>query len=255
MTVDQFSRTAMQIGQEGLQKLFASRVAVFGIGGVGGYSAEALARAGVGAIDIFDDDLVCATNINRQVIALTSTIGKYKVDVMSDRIADINPDCIVTAHRMFYMPDTSPEIDMSEFDYVIDAIDTVTGKIELIMRCREAGVPIVSVMGAANKMDPTQFVVTDIFSTEMDPLAKVMRKELKSRGVGELKVVYSKERPTEPIEDMEISCRYGCICPADARRNCLVRRQIPASNPFVPPVAGLIAAGEVVKYLARATRA
>jgi tRNA A37 threonylcarbamoyladenosine dehydratase len=232
-----------------MARIYAAKVAVFGIGGVGGYTAEALARSGVGAIDLFDDDRICLTNLNRQIIAMRSTVGRYKVDVMRERIMDINPDCQVGVFKMFYMPDTADGVDLSAYDYVVDAIDTVTGKIELISRAKAAGVPIICAMGAANKLDPTKFVVTDIFKTEMDPLAKVMRKELRARGLSGVKVVYSTEKPGTPIEDDEISCRTGCVCPPGTARYCTIRRQIPASNAFVPPVAGLILAAEVVKDL------
>ncbi|GHU62200.1 tRNA threonylcarbamoyladenosine dehydratase [Clostridia bacterium] len=247
--VNQFSRTAMQFGSENMEKIFSARVAIFGIGGVGGYTAEALARAGVGALDLVDDDLICLTNINRQITATHSTVGKYKVDVMRDRILDINPDARVGVYKMFYLPETANQIDLSQYDYVVDAVDTVTAKIELIVRAKAAGVPIICAMGAANKLDPTAFVVADIHKTEMDPLAKVIRKELRARGIKDVKVVYSKEPALTPIEDMEISCRTGCVCPPAAARTCLIRRQIPASNGFVPPAEGLIIAGEVIKDL------
>jgi tRNA A37 threonylcarbamoyladenosine dehydratase len=250
MTLNQFSRTAMQFGRENMEKLFAAKVAVFGIGGVGGYTAEALARTGIGALDLFDDDRICLTNLNRQITAMRSTVGQYKADVMKARIQDINPQCVVGARRMFYMPETADEVDLTQYSYVVDAIDTVTGKIELIVRAKAAGVPIICAMGAANKLDPTAFVVVDIHKTEMDPLAKVMRKELRARGIKDVKVVYSKEPPMTPVEDEEISCRTGCVCPPGTARTCTIRRQIPASNAFVPPVCGLILAGEVVKDLA-----
>jgi len=232
-----------------MQRVFDARVAVFGIGGVGGFCVEALVRSGIGAIDLFDDDRICLTNLNRQITATRSTVGKYKVDVMAERIADINPDCRVVTHKMFYMPDTSGEIDLAVYDYVVDAIDTVTGKIELITRAKEAGVPVICAMGAGNKLDATAFRVSDISKTEMDPLAKVMRKELRVRGIKDVKVVWSKEPPSEPEEDMEISCRTGCVCPPGTARTCLIRRQIPSSNAFVPATAGLIIAGEVIKDL------
>jgi tRNA A37 threonylcarbamoyladenosine dehydratase len=232
-----------------MQKLFAAAVAVFGVGGVGGYCVEALVRSGIGAIDLFDDDKICLTNLNRQIIATHSTVGRYKVDVTKERVLDINPGCKVGAFKMFYMPDTADTVDLSRYDYVVDAIDTVTGKIELIVRAKAAGVPVICAMGAANKLDAAAFVVTDIHKTEMDPLAKVMRKELRARGVKDVKVVYSKEAPLTPIEDDEISCRTGCVCPPGTARYCTIRRQIPASNAFVPAAAGLILAGEVIKDL------
>lgn len=247
--LNQFSRTQLLIGGDGMEKLFSSRVAVFGIGGVGGYTVEALARSGVGAIDLIDDDRVCLTNLNRQLFATRKTVGKYKVDVAEERILEINPNAVVRKYKTFYTPETAGEFDFSVYDYVVDAIDTVTGKIALVMQAKEAGVPIISCMGAGNKMDPTAFEVTDIYKTSMCPLAKVMRYELKRRGVKKLKVVYSKEQPMKPLDDMTISCRTNCICPPGTARKCTERRQVPGSNAFVPSVAGLIIAGEVVKDL------
>ena len=232
-----------------MNKLFSSRVAVFGIGGVGGYTVEALARSGIGSFDLIDDDKVCLTNLNRQILATRKTVGKYKVDVCEERIHEINPDAVVRTYKTFYLPDTASMFDFSEYDYVVDTIDTVTGKIELILRSQEAGVPIISCMGAGNKMDPTAFEVADIYDTSVCPLAKVMRRELKKRGVEHLKVVYSKEPPMTPLDDMTISCRAHCICPPGTARKCTERRAVPGSNAFVPPVAGLIIAGEVVKDL------
>lgn len=244
-----FSRTELLLGDEAMKKLENSRVAVFGVGGVGGYTVEALARSGVGTIDIIDDDKVCLTNINRQIIALTSTIGKYKVDVAEERIKDINPKIVVNKHKMFFTPETSGEFDFSQYDYVVDAIDTVTGKIELVMKANETKTPIICSMGAGNKLDPTAFEVADIYKTSVCPLARVMRTELRKRGVKKLKVVYSKEKPITPIEDMSISCRAHCVCPPGAARKCTERRQIPGSTAFVPSVVGLIIAGEVIKDL------
>ena len=232
-----------------MKKLSESRVAVFGIGGVGGYAVEALARSGVGALDLIDDDKVCLTNINRQIIATRKTVGKYKVDVAEERIHDINPDCVVKTYKTFYMPDTASQFDFSEYDYVIDAIDTVTGKLELIEQAKKAGTPIISSMGAGNKLDPTAFEVTDLYKTSVCPLAKVMRRECKKRGIKSLKVVYSKEEPIRPLEDMSISCRQHCICPPGTERKCTERRDIPGSTAFVPSVVGLIIAGEVIKDL------
>ena len=237
------------LGRDAMDKLKNSRVAVFGVGGVGGYTVEALARSGVGAIDIIDDDRVCLTNINRQIYATGKTVGKYKVDVAAERIAEINPECKVTAHKTFYMPDTQGEFDFSVYDYVVDAIDTVTGKLTLIENAVKCGVPVISSMGAGNKMDPTAFRVSDIYKTSVCPLAKVMRRELKKRGINSLKVVYSEEEPIKPKETDEISCKTNCICPKGTVRKCSVRRDIPGSNAFVPPVVGLIIAGEVVKDL------
>ncbi len=244
-----FSRTQLLIGQEGIEALKSSRVAVFGIGGVGGYTVEALARSGVGALDLIDDDKVCLTNINRQIIATRKTIGKYKVDVAEERIHDINPDCVVRTYKTFYMPDTADQFDFSAYDYVVDAIDTVTGKLELIEQAQKAGTPIISSMGAGNKMDPTAFEVTDLYKTSVCPLAKVMRRECKKRGIKKLKVVYSKEEPIRPLEDMSISCKTHCVCPPGTVRKCTERRDIPGSNAFVPSVVGLIIGGEVIKDL------
>lgn len=247
--LNQFSRTQLLIGEEGIEKLRASRVAIFGIGGVGGYVVEALARSGVGAFDLIDDDKVCLTNINRQLIATRDTVGKYKVDVMRDRILSINPDAEVHVHQCFYLPETADQFTFSQYSYVVDAVDTVTAKIDIILKAQKAGVNVISCMGAGNKMDPTKFQVADIYKTSMCPLAKVMRRELKKRGVKKLKVVYSTEKAMRPSEDMAVSCRNHCICPPGAERKCTVRRDIPGSIAFVPSVAGLIIAGEVVKDL------
>lgn len=247
--LNQFSRTELLIGKEGMERLANARVAIFGIGGVGGYAVEALARSGVGTLDLIDDDKVCLTNINRQIIATRKTVGKYKVDVAKERILDINPDAQVNTYKTFYLPDTADQFDFSEYDYVIDAIDTVSGKIQLVEQAQKLHTPIISSMGAGNKMDPTAFEVADIYKTSVCPLAKVMRRELKKRGIRKLKVVYSKEKPLVPIDDMAISCKSHCICPPGAVRKCTQRRQIPGSNAFVPSVVGLIIAGEVVKDL------
>lgn len=245
----QFSRTELLLGKEGMEKLAGARVAVFGIGGVGGYVCEALVRSGVGAFDLIDDDKVCLTNINRQIIATRKTVGKYKVDVMQERMQEINPDVKVQVHKCFFLPENAAEFPFSEYDYVVDAVDTVTAKLELIMKAKEAGVPIISSMGAGNKLDASQFKVADIYQTRVCPLAKVMRRELKKREVEKLKVVYSEEMPTRPVEDMAISCRTNCICPPGAKHKCTERRDIPGSVAFVPSVVGLIIAGEVVKDL------
>ncbi len=247
--LNQFSRTQLLLGKNAMDKLAASRVAVFGIGGVGGYTVEALARSGVGALDLVDDDKVCLTNINRQIYATHKTIGQYKVDVAEERIHEINPNAVVNTHKTFYTPETEEKFDLSQFDYVVDAIDTVTGKIALVMNAQAVGTPIICSMGAGNKMDPTAFEVADIYKTSVCPLAKVMRHELKRRGIKKLKVVYSKEPPITPADDMTISCRANCVCPPDTKRKCTQRRQIPGSNAFVPSVVGLIIAGEVVKDL------
>ena len=249
--LNQFSRTELLLGKEAMDKLQNSRVAVFGIGGVGGYVCEALGRSGIGAFDLIDDDKVCLTNLNRQIIATRSTVGKYKVDVMKERILDINPKVEVNVHKCFYLPETKDEFDFTQYSYVVDAVDTVTAKIQLVMEAKEAGVPIISSMGAGNKLDPTAFQVADIYKTSVCPLAKVMRRELKKRGIKKLKVVYSQENPISPIEDMAISCRENCICPPGAEHKCTERRAIPGSTAFVPSVVGLIIAGEVIKDLAK----
>ena len=247
--LNQFSRTQLLLGQEGMEKLFRARVAVFGIGGVGGYTVEALARSGVGTLDLIDDDKVCLTNLNRQIFATRKTVGQYKVDVAQQRILEINPKAVVHTYKTFYAPQTAEQFDFSQYDYVVDAIDTVTGKLELVVQAEKAGIPIISSMGAGNKMDPTAFEVADIYETSVCPLARVMRKELKKRGIKKLKVVYSKEPPMTPIDDLAISCRTNCICPPGTARKCTQRRQVPGSNAFVPSVVGLIIAGEVVKDL------
>ena len=245
--LNQFSRTQLLLGQDGMDRLANARVAVFGVGGVGGFTVEALARSGVGAIDLIDDDKVCLTNINRQIIALRSTVGKYKVDVAAEGLRDINENIQVNTYKTFYMPDTAHQFDFSQYDYVVDAIDTITGKLELVMQAHKAGTPIICSMGAGNKLDPTAFRVADIYKTSVDPLARVMRHELRKRGIKKLKVVYSEEPPMRPVDDMASSCRTNCICPPGAARKCTERRDIPGSNAFVPSVVGLIIAGEVIK--------
>lgn len=242
--LDRFSRTQLVFGKEAMDRLKGSHVAVFGVGGVGGYTVEALARSGVGAIDIIDNDKVCLTNINRQIIATTKTVGKYKVDVAKERIEEINPDCKVTAFKTFYIPETADRFDFTQYDYVVDAIDTVTGKIALIENAKKAGTPIISSMGAGNKVDPTAFEVADIYKTSVCPLARVMRYELKRRGIKKLKVVYSKEKPIPPIDDEDPNGENGCLSKADKVPG---KRQVPGSTAFVPSVAGLIIAGEVIK--------
>ena len=245
--LNQFSRTQLLLGQDGMDRLANARVAVFGVGGVGGFTVEALARSGVGAIDLIDDDKVCLTNINRQIIALRSTVGKYKVDVAAERLHDINQNIQVNTYKTFYMPDTAHQFDFSQYDYVVDAIDTITGKLELVMQAHKAGTPIICSMGAGNKLDPTAFRVADIYKTSVDPLARVMRHELRKRGIKKLKVVYSEEPPMRPVDDMASSCRTNCICPPGAEHKCTERRDIPGSNAFVPSLVGLIIAGEVIK--------
>lgn len=231
---NRFSRTEILIGTENMEKLKNARVAVFGVGGVGGYVVEALARSGIGTLDLIDDDKVSLTNINRQIIATTSTIGKYKVDVAKDRVLDINPEATVNIYKTFYLPETAEQFDFSQYDYIVDAIDTVTGKLQLVEQAEKSGTAIISSMGAGNKMDPTAFEVADIIQTSVCPLAKVMRRELKKRGIQNLKVVYSKEKALIPQEIAEEEKEHG-------------KRQTPGSNAFVPSVAGLIIAGEVIK--------
>lgn len=247
--LNQFSRTELLLGKEAMERLAGARVAVFGIGGVGGYVCEALVRSGVGSFDLIDDDKVCLTNLNRQIIATRKTIGKYKVDVMKERILDINPDAKVEVHKCFFLPENADEFHFEDYDYIVDAVDTVTAKIELIMKAKEVGTPIISSMGAGNKLDTSRFKVADIYKTSGCPLAKVMRRELKKRGVKKLKVVYSDELPIKPKDDMANSCRTNCICPPGAEHKCTERRAIPGSTAFVPSVAGLIIAGEIVKDL------
>lgn len=247
--LNQYSRTQLIFGAEAMEKLRNSRVAVFGIGGVGGYTVEALARSGVGELDLIDDDKVCLTNINRQIIATRKTVGQYKVDVAAERVHDIDPNIVVNTYKTFYTPETAEQFDFTKYDYVVDAIDTVTGKIALVMNAKKAKTLIICSMGAGNKVDPTAFEVTDIFKTSVDPLARVMRIELKKRGIRKLKVVYSKEVPLTPVDDMATSCKTHCICPPGTARKCTQRRQVPGSNAFVPSVVGLIIAGEVIKDL------
>lgn len=243
----EFSRTELLIGAEALAKLAQSKVAVFGIGGVGTFAVEGLVRAGIGKFVLVDDDCICLTNINRQIHATRKTVGRPKVEVMKERILEINPQAEVTTFQKFYLPDTAAELISDDYDYIVDAIDTVTGKIDLIMQANSRSIPIISCMGAGNKLDPTRFEVADIFSTSICPLAKVIRHELRKRGVTSLKVVYSKEEPLKPQETEESSCNQSCICPAGTTRKCTVRHQIPGSMSFMPSVAGLIIAGEVVK--------
>ena len=248
--LNQFSRTQLLLGESAMQELANKRVAVFGIGGVGGYACEALVRSGIGAFDLIDDDKVCLTNLNRQIIATRKTVGKYKTEVMKERMLEINPNVDVRIHNCFFLPENADKFPFDEYDYIIDAVDTVTAKISIIMKANELGIPVISSMGAGNKLDPTAFRVADIYKTRVCPLAKVMRRELKKRGVKKLKVVYSEEQPTRPIEDMSISCRTNCICPPGAEHKCTERRDIPGSVVFVPSVVGLIIAGEVIKDIA-----
>jgi tRNA A37 threonylcarbamoyladenosine dehydratase len=247
--LDEFSRTRLLLGEEGLERLRQARVAIFGIGGVGSYTAEALARSAVGALDLIDDDRVCLTNINRQLPALRSTVGEKKTQVMARRIADINPACRVRTVDCFYTAENADQVDLSVYDYVVDAIDTVSSKLTLIERAKAAGVPIISCMGAGNKLDPTQLTVADIYETSLCPLARVMRRELKKRGIESLTVVYSREKAKKPLEDEKNSCKHQCVCPPGTKRTCAIRRQIPGSVSFVPSAAGLILASVVVRQL------
>ena len=252
--MNQFSRTELLLGKEAVQKLADSAVAVFGIGGVGGSAAEALARSGVGRIAICDDDTVCLTNINRQVIATHKTMGQSKTTVMAERIKEINPKAEAEVYNLFYGAETAGEVDLSRYNYIIDAVDTVSAKLLLIENARRLNIPVISCMGVGNKLDPTQLEVTDIYKTSVCPLAKVMRKELRSRGVDSLPVVYSRELPVIPTEDDENNCKYNCICPPESARHCEKRRHVPGSVAFVPPVAGMIMAGEVIKHIAGVRR-
>lgn len=241
--LSQFSRTELLIGKEGMERLSNSRIAVFGVGGVGGYAVEALARSGVGELDLIDNDQVALTNLNRQIIATTKTLGKDKVDVAKERVLEINPSAKVNIYKTFYLPETKDQFDFTKYDYVVDAIDTVSGKISLVVQAQEAGTPIISSMGAGNKLDPTAFRVVDIYKTSVCPLAKVMRRELKKRGIKKLKVVYSEEKPITPEQNIEME-----------KEEQLQRRQVPGSVAFVPSVVGLIIAGEVIKDLIKRTK-
>ncbi|MBR6157557.1 MAG: tRNA threonylcarbamoyladenosine dehydratase [Lachnospiraceae bacterium] len=251
--LNQFARTQLLLGAEVMERLHNKKIAVFGIGGVGGYVCEALVRSGIGAFDLIDDDKVCLTNLNRQIIATRKTVGKYKADVMKDRMLEINPDAEINIHKCFFLPENADEFPFREYDYVVDAVDTVTAKIELILRAQNENIPIISAMGAGNKLDAGRLKVADIYDTRVCPLARVMRRELKRRGVKSLKVVYSDEQPIRPLEDMSISCRAHCICPPGAQHKCTERRDIPGSTAFVPAVAGLLIAGEIIKDLSRET--
>lgn len=242
-----FSRTELLVGKEGLKKLEDSKVAIFGIGGVGSYAVEGLARAGIGKFVLIDDDKICLTNINRQIHATTKTVGVLKVEAMKNRILEINPKAEVITHTTFLTPENSNELICEDYDYIVDAIDTITSKIDLVIKAKEKNVPIISSMGAGNKLDPTRFEVVDIKKTSMCPVAKVMRRELKRRNIDSLKTVYSKEEPLTPINDCESSCKNNCVCPKGTVRKCTQRRAIPGSISFVPSVVGLIIASEVVK--------
>lgn len=247
MGLHAFSRSELIIGTENLEKLKNSKIAIFGIGGVGTFAVEGLARTGVGSFVLVDDDDICLTNINRQIHALRSTVGKPKVEVMKERILEINPKANVETYKMLYNAESAEQLLSDDYDYVVDAIDMVSAKLDLVERCTKRGIKIISSMGAGNKLDPTRFEVTDIFKTSICPLAKVMRKELRKRGVESLKVVYSKEEPIEP-KQIDADCKTNCICP-NKDRTCTVRHQIPGSIGFVPSVAGLIIASVVVRDL------
>ena len=247
--LNQFSRTQLLLGQEAMESLHKKKVAVFGIGGVGGYVCEALVRSGIGAFDLVDDDKVCLTNLNRQIIATRKTVGRYKTEVMKERMLEINPDADIQIHNCFFLPENADDFPFDEYDYIVDAVDTVTAKIELILRAQAKNIPIISAMGAGNKLDAGRLKIADIYKTSVCPLARVMRHELKKRHVKHLKVVYSDEPPIRPLEDMSISCRSHCICPPGAQHKCTERRDIPGSTAFVPAVAGLMIAGEIIKDL------
>ena len=247
--LDQFERTRLLIGADGIAKLNRSHVAVFGIGGVGGYVCEALARSGVGEFDLIDNDTVAESNLNRQIIATRKTIGRYKTDVMKERMLEINPQADVRVWHCFFLPENAEEFPFEDYDYVVDAVDMVTAKIELVLRAKEKNVPIISAMGAGNKLDPARFRVADIYETTVCPLARVMRRELKKRGVDRLKVVYSDEPPIRPVLDLSISSQGDSICPPAVPGESTGRRAVPGSMAYVPAVAGLIMAGEIVKDL------
>ena len=251
--LNQFSRTQLLLGPAAIERLHNKKVAVFGIGGVGGYVCEALVRSGIGAFDLIDDDKVCLTNLNRQIIATRKTVGKYKTDAMKERMLEINPEAKIDVHRCFFLPENADDFPFAEYDYVVDAVDTVTAKIELILRAKRENIPVISAMGAGNKLDAGRMKVADIYETSVCPLARVMRHELKKRNIKSLKVVYSDEPPVRPREDPSISCRSHCICPPGAQHKCTERRDIPGSTAFVPAVAGLLIAGEIVKDLAKST--
>lgn len=246
--LNQFSRTELLIGEEKIAKLHNSKVAVFGIGGVGSFVVEGLVRSGVENFILIDDDKICLTNLNRQIIATRKTVGRPKVEVAKERILEINPNAKVEIHQEFFMPNSKEFLD-NTVDYIVDSVDTVTAKIELVLRAKKLNIPIISSMGTGNKLDPTRFEVTDIYKTNICPLAKVMRKELRARGIEKLKVVYSKEEPIKLDRNENSSCKNSCICPPGTKRKCTVRNQVPGSISFVPSVAGLIIAGEVVKDL------
>ena len=245
--LNQFSRTELLIGKEGIEKLKNSKVAIFGIGGVCSFVVEGLVRAGDENFVLIDDDKICLTNLNRQIIATRKTIGKYKADVAKERILEINPNANVEVYKEFYMPDSKTNIINKELSYVVDCVDTVTAKIEIIMQAKKENIPVISSMGTGNKLDPTKFEITDIYKTNICPLAKVMRKELRKRNIDSLKVIYSEEEPIKPDDTSSSSCKTNCICPPGTKRKCTIRNQVPGSISFVPSVAGLMIPGEIVK--------
>lgn len=250
MALNQFSRTALVMGSNSLEIIANKHVAVFGVGGVGGYVIEALARTGIGELTLVDDDRICLTNINRQILATRKTVGQYKVDAAEERIHAICPDIKVHKYKCFYLPENRDQFDFSQYDYVVDALDTVTAKIDIILEAKKCGVPVISCMGAGNRIDPTKLKVADIYETKGDPLARVMRYELRHRHVKNLKVVYSTELPIRPLEeDTANSCLYHCICPPGTKRKCTDRRDIPGSTAFVPSAAGIICASEITRDL------
>ena len=248
--MNEFSRTELLYGKEVMDKLAASRVAVFGVGGVGGYVVEALARSGIGALDLIDDDKVCLSNINRQIIATHKTIGQYKVDAAAERVKDISPECVVRTYKTFYLPETQDQFDFTQYDYIVDAIDTVTGKLAIVENSDKAGVPVISSMGAGNKLNASAFEVEDIYKTSICPLAKVMRRECRKRGIKSLKVVYSKEEPITPREEVIDEATSDVLQPGSERSGAK-RRSTPGSTAFVPSVVGLIIAGEIINDLAK----
>ena len=247
--LNQFSRTKLLIKKEGIEKLQNVKIAIFGLGGVGSFVVEGLVRVGVKNFVLIDDDKICLTNLNRQIIATRKTIGKYKVDVMKERILEINPDCNVETHQEFFMPGSETNIITNDLSYVIDCVDTVTAKLEIITQCKDKNIPVISAMGTGNKLDPSKFEITDIYKTSVCPLAKAMRKELRKRNIKDLKVIYSKEEPIKIDEYSNSSCKTNCICPPGTKRKCTTKNQVPGSISFVPSVAGLMMAGDVVREI------
>ena len=247
--LNQFSRTELIIKKEGIEKLQNVKIAIFGLGGVGSFVVEGLVRVGVKNFVLIDDDKICLTNLNRQIIATRKTIGKYKVDVMKERILEINPDCNVVTHQEFFMPFSETNIITNDLSYVIDCVDTVTAKLEIITQCKDKNIPVISAMGTGNKLDPSKFEITDIYKTSVCPLAKAMRKELRKRNIKDLKVIYSKEEPIKIDEYSNSSCKTNCICPPGTKRKCTIKNQVPGSISFVPSVAGLMMAGDVVREI------